>query len=56
MILEISWEVRVRAGGGGDIEIGNSRSIETGEILELRCRKKRYRFGKMVVGDFVFHP
>ena len=49
MSLEISWEVRVRAGGGGDIEIGNNRIIETGKTCELRCQKKRYRSGKMVV-------
>lgn len=50
MSVEISWEVRVRAGGGGDIEIGNNRIIETGKTCELRCQKKRYRFGKTVVG------
>lgn len=44
--LEISWEIRVRAGGGADIAIGNNRSIETGETCELRCRRKGIGLGK----------
>ena len=37
-------------GRRGDRERVNNRIIETGKTCELRCQKKRYRFGKMVVG------